>query len=97
MLITTHFGDKLDLTDHVDQMIRLGQEDFRTAENTAFLTRLGQCIALSAGANAPHAILVRLRDKMTPELWGYVGDLWAEASEYRYIGKDGRPTFRPQP
>jgi hypothetical protein len=95
MLITTHIGDKLNLTDHVDQMIRLGQEDFRTVENTAFLSRLGQCIALAAGSNAPHAILIRLRGKMSEELWGYVGDLWAEASEYRYIGEDGRPSFRP--
>jgi hypothetical protein len=76
-------------------MIRLDQEDFRTVENTAFLSHLGQCIELAAGSNAPHAILVRLRDKITPELWDYVGDLWAEASEYRHIGQDGRPSFRP--
>src|SRR4051794_1633914 len=95
MIITTHFGDRLDLTEHIHEMIRLGDQDFRSVENTAFLSRLGQCIALSAGSNAPHAILVRLRDKMTPELWGYVGDLWAEASEYRHVGQDGRPSFRP--
>jgi hypothetical protein len=95
MIITTHFGDRLDLTDHVDQMIRLGDQDFRTIENTAFLSRLGQCIAMAAGTNAPHAILIRLRGKMSEELWSYVGDLWAEASEYRHIGKDGRPSFRP--
>jgi hypothetical protein len=95
MIITTHFGDKLDLTDHIHAMCKLGDQDFRSVENTAFLTRLGMCIALAAGSNAPHAILVRLRDKMTPELWDYVGDLWAEASEYRHIGQDGRPSFRP--
>jgi hypothetical protein len=32
---------------------------------------------------------------MAPELWNYVGDLWAEASEYRFIGEDGRPSYRP--
>jgi hypothetical protein len=76
-------------------MIRPDQEDFRTVENTAFLSHLGQCIELAAGSNAPHAILVRLRDKITPELWGYVGDLWAEASEYPLIGEDRCPRFRP--
>jgi hypothetical protein len=95
LIITTPIGDRLDLSDHLHEMIRLGDADFRTVENTAFLSRLGQCIALAAGDNAPHAILVRLRDKMTPELWGYVGDLWTEASEYRYIGEDARPSFRP--
>jgi hypothetical protein len=95
MIITTPSGDKLDLTEHVHEMIRLGDQDFRTVENTRFLSRLGQCIALAVGNNAPHAILIRLRGKMSEELWGYVGDLWAEASEYRYIGEDGRPSFRP--
>lgn len=76
-------------------MIRLGDADFRSVENTAFLSRLGQCIALTAGSNAPHAILIRLRDRITPEMWSYVGDLWAETAEYRFIGKDGRPSFRP--
>jgi len=95
MIITIHAGDRLDLSDYIHAMVRLGQEDFRSVENTAFLSRLGQCIALAAGSNALHAILVRLRDKMTPELWGYVGDLWAEASEYRFIGEDGCPSFRP--
>jgi hypothetical protein len=95
VIITTHFGDKLNLTDHIHTMIRLGDQDFRTVENTTFLSRLGMCIALAAGNNAPHAILIRLRGKMSEELWGYVGDLWAEASEYRYIGEDLRPSFRP--
>jgi hypothetical protein len=95
MIITTHCGDKLDLTDHVHEMIRLGDADFRSVENTTFLSRLGMCIALAAGNNAPHAILIRLRGKMSEELWGYVGDLWAEASEYRFIREDGRPTYRP--
>jgi hypothetical protein len=95
VIITTHAGDCLDLTDHIHEMCRLADADFRSVENTASLSRLGQRIALAAGSNAPHAILVRLRGKMSPELWSYVGDLWAEASEYRYIGEDGRPSYRP--
>lgn len=95
MIIITHMGDRLDLTDHIHQMCRLADADFRSVENTAFLSRLGMCIALAAGNNAPHAVLVRLRGKMSPELWIYVVDLWVEASEYRYIGEDGRPSHRP--
>jgi hypothetical protein len=95
VIITTRAGDCLDLTDHIHEMYRLADADFRSIENTASLSRLGQRIALAAGSNAPHAILVRLRGKMSSELWSYVGDLWAEASEYRYIGEDGRPSYRP--
>jgi hypothetical protein len=87
MIINTHFGDRLDLTDHIHEMIRLGDADFRTVENTRFLSRLGMCIAMVAGNNAPHAILIHLRGKMSEDLWGYVGGL--------YVGKDGRPSFRP--
>lgn len=92
-IITTHIGDRLDLTDHIHEMCKLANVDFRFVENTAFLSRLGMCIALAAGNNSPHAVLVRLRGKMSPELWSYVGDLWAEASEYRFIGEDGRPIY----
>jgi hypothetical protein len=74
---------------------KLSQQDFRSIENTAFLSRLRQSIALAAGPNAPHGLLIHLRDRMAPELWNYVGDLWAEASEYRFIGEDGRPSYRP--
>jgi hypothetical protein len=81
MIITTHFGDRLDLTDHVDQMIRLGQEDFRSEENTAYLTKLGRCITLAAGPNASTAILIRLREKLDPDLWDHTGHLWAEAAK----------------
>lgn len=95
MIITTHFGDRLDLTDHIHAMCKLGDQDFRSPENTAFLTRLGQCIALTAGPNAPHGILVHLRDRMHPDLWSFAGDLWATASELRYMDKDGKPTSRP--
>jgi hypothetical protein len=95
MLITTHFGDRLDLTDYVDQMIRLGDTDFRSPENERFLMKLGQCIALSAGPNAPHAVLVHLRDRMHPDLWAFVDDQWATAAELRYIGEDGKPASRP--
>lgn len=92
MIITTHAGDRLNLTDHIHEMCKLADADFRSVENTAFLSRLGQSIALAAGPNAPHGLLIHLRDRMAPDLWNYVGDLWAEASEYRYIGEDGRPS-----
>jgi hypothetical protein len=95
MIITTHSGDRLDLSEHVHQMIRLGHEDFRSAENTAFLFRLGQCISLAAGPNAPHAVLVNLQDRMTPELRVHVGNLWAIAAEFPYMDQDGKPTLRP--
>jgi hypothetical protein len=85
MIITTPIGDRLDLTDHIFEMCKLGDQDFRTVENTAFLTRLGQCIALAAGSNAPHAVLVHLRDRMAPELWDHVGYLWAEAAETPHV------------
>ncbi|UEM08195.1 hypothetical protein JL101_036185 (plasmid) [Skermanella rosea] len=94
MIITTHAGDRLDLSDHIHQLARLGEEDFRSAENEAFIYRLGQCISLAAGANAPHAVLVRLRDQMTPELWSHVGFVWAEAAERPYVDQDGNPTYR---
>jgi hypothetical protein len=81
MIITTHAGDRLNLTDHVDQLVRLGQEDFRSPENERFLMKLGRCITLAAGPNAPAAILVHLRDRLAPELWTHVGYLWAEAAE----------------
>jgi hypothetical protein len=48
-LITTHAGDCLNLTDHADQLVRLGQEDFRSPENGRFLMKLGRCITLAAG------------------------------------------------
>jgi hypothetical protein len=88
-------GDRLDLSDHIHQLIRLGDERFRSKANRDFIMRLGQCIALAAGPNAPHALLIHLQDRMAPDLWSYVGDLWAEASEYRYIGEDGRPSYQP--
>jgi hypothetical protein len=82
MIITTHAGDCLNLTDHVDQPVRLGQEDFRSPENERFLMKFGRCITLAPGPNAPAAILVRLRDWLVvPELWSHVGYLWAEVAE----------------
>jgi len=78
MIITTHSGNKLDLSDHIHQLIRLGDEHFQSPENEAFIMRLGQCIALAAGPNAPHGILVGLRDRMYPDLWSYTGDLWQQ-------------------
>jgi hypothetical protein len=83
---------KLDLSDHIHQLIRLGDERFRSKKNRHFIMRLGQCIALAAGPNAPHAILIQLRDRMDPKLWSFVGDQWATASELRYMDKDGKPT-----
>ena len=74
-------SNRFDITDHVDQLVRLGQEDFRSPENERFLMKLGRCITLAAGPNAPAAILVRLRDRLAPELWSHVGYLWAEAAE----------------
>lgn len=76
-------------------MCRLGDQDFRSAENRTFRYRNGQCISLATGANAPHGVLVHLRDRMAPELWAYVGDLWAKAAERPYTGQDGRPSHRP--
>jgi hypothetical protein len=75
VIITTHMGDRLDLSDHIHQLIRLGDENFRSKANRDFIMRLGQCIALAAGSNAPHAILIGLRDRMEPKLWTYTGDL----------------------
>jgi|tagenome__1003787_1003787.scaffolds.fasta_scaffold20847060_2 hypothetical protein len=95
MIITTPSGDKLNLTDHLHQLVRLGDERFRSKANRDFIMRLGQCIALAAGPNAPHAVLFQLRDRMDPKLWSYAGDLWATASELRYMDKDRKPTSRP--
>jgi|tagenome__1003787_1003787.scaffolds.fasta_scaffold20412650_2 hypothetical protein len=41
MIITTHMGDRLDLTNHVYEMVKLSQKDFGSVENTALLSRLG--------------------------------------------------------
>ena len=71
MIITSHTGDRLNLAEHVHEMCKLNQQDFRSIENTAFLSRLGQSIALAAGPNAPHGLLIHLRDRMAPELWNY--------------------------
>ena len=49
MIITTHAGDCLNLTDHADQLVRLGHEDFRSPENERFLMKLSRCITLAAG------------------------------------------------
>jgi hypothetical protein len=87
MIITTPSGDKLDLTEHIFEMCKLGDTDFRTVENTAFLTRLGQCIAMAAGSTAPHAVLVHLRDRMAPDLWSHVGYLWTEAAETPHVAE----------
>jgi hypothetical protein len=65
-------------------MCKLGDQDFRSAENRAFLYRIGQCISLAAGANAPHGVLVHLRHRMTPALWSHIGFVWAEAAERPY-------------
>ena len=81
MIITTHAGDRFGITEHVHQLVRLGQEDFRSPENTAYLMKLGRCISLAAGPNAPHTLLVRLRDKLDHDLWSHTGYLWAEAAE----------------
>ena len=95
MIITTHSGDKLDLSDHIHQLVRLGEQASLSDDDERLVYRLGQCISLAAGANAPHAVLVRLRDRMTPELWSHVGYVWAEAAERPYTGQDGRPSHRP--
>jgi hypothetical protein len=81
LIITTHTGGRFDITEHVHQLTRLGQEDFRSLENTAYLMKLGRCIFLAAGPNAPHAILVRLCDRLDHDLWNHTGYLWAEAAE----------------
>ena len=57
-------SDRFDITEHADQLVRLDQEDFRSPENERFLMKLGRCITLAAGPNAPAAILVRLRDRL---------------------------------
>jgi hypothetical protein len=84
MIITIQSDDRFDITEHVHQLVRLGQEDFRSLENTAYLMKLGRCLSLAAGPNAPHAILVRLRDKLDHDLWSHTGYLWAEAAETSY-------------
>jgi hypothetical protein len=81
LIITTHAGDRFDITEHVDQLVRLGKTDFRSDETTAYLMKLGRCITLAAGPNAPAAILIRLREKLDPGLWSHTGHLWAEAAE----------------
>ena len=57
-------SNRFDITEHVDQLVRLGQEDFRSSENERFLMKLGRRITLANGPNAPAAILVRLRDRL---------------------------------
>jgi hypothetical protein len=42
-------SNRFDITDHVDQFVRLGQEDIRSPENERFLMKLGRCITLAAG------------------------------------------------
>jgi hypothetical protein len=42
-------SNRFDITDHVDQLVRLGQEDFRSPENERFLMKFGRCITLAAG------------------------------------------------
>jgi hypothetical protein len=81
VIITTHAGDRFDITEHVDQLVRLGKTDFRSEETTAYLMKLGRCITLAAGPNAPAAVLIRLREKLNPDLWDHTGYLWAEAAE----------------
>lgn len=94
VIITTHSGDGFNFSAHIHELVRLGDQDFRSKENAAYIMRLGQCIALAAGPNAPHGLLVHLRDRMAPDLWAFVGDQWATASEFRYMDQDGRPTHR---
>jgi hypothetical protein len=55
-------SNRFDITEHVDQLVRLGQEDFRSPENERFLMKLGRRITLANGPNAPAAILVCSRD-----------------------------------
>ena len=58
--------------------------------------KLGCGITLAAGPNAPVAILVRLRNRLAPELWSHVGYLSAEAAEQctPLVDEDGNPVLR---
>ena len=40
MIITTHIGDRLDLSYHIHQLIRLANERFRSKANRDFIMRL---------------------------------------------------------
>jgi hypothetical protein len=61
-------SNRFDITEYADQLVRLDQEDFRSPENERFLMKIGRCITLAPGPNTPAAILVRLRDRLAPEL-----------------------------
>jgi hypothetical protein len=41
MIITTYMSDRLDLINHICEMVKLGQKDFRSVENIALLSRPG--------------------------------------------------------
>ena len=40
---------------------------------------------LAAGPNAPATVLIRLREKLDPDLWDHTGYLWAEAAETSHV------------
>jgi len=40
VIIITYAGDHFDMTEHVDQLVRLGKSNFRSDENTAYLMKL---------------------------------------------------------